>query len=175
MGLTAVNIAFVALAILAAAAQQELQAQVSIARTVQYQGLLPVVGNYVRYEITITNTGSLPITGQKMWADFSPAGEQEAGAVFAVPEIPPGKSTQMHVGPFKMHAAGEHVLALGMNGQGDRNLPDDVALNITGQVDAVTAYSPTVAETLPVGMGLAFAGAGFIAWHFARRKRDQAV
>lgn len=170
-----VNIAFVALFVLAASAQQEMQATVSIERTVQYQGLLPAAGDYVRYDITITNTGSLPIEGQKLWVDLAPAGEQGDAAVFSVPQIEPGKSVQIHAGPFKMHAAGEHLLSLGINRQGDRGLPDDLTLDITGEADSVTAYSPAVAATLPVGMGLIFAGAGFIAWHFARRKHGRAV
>lgn len=173
--MVAVNFALVVLAMLAAWAQQEMQAEVALERTVQYSGLLPAEGDYVRYEITVTNIGSLPIEGQKLWVDLAPAGEQGAGAAFSVPQIAPGTSVQIHAGPFKMHSAGEHLLAIGMNSQGDRGLPDDVALNITGQVDPITAYSPSVAATLPVGTGLVLAGAGFIAWHFARRNRGRAV
>lgn len=173
--MAAVNIALFALVVLAASAQQEMQAEVALERTVQYQGLLPVVGDYVRYDITITNTGSLTIEGQKLWVDFAPAGEQGAGTAFTVPEIAPGASVQIHAGPFKMHTADEHTVALGMNSKGERSLPDEAALNITGQEDPVTAYTPAVAATLPVGMGLIFAGAGFIAWHFVRRRQGGAV
>jgi hypothetical protein len=70
-----------------------------------------------------------------------------------------------------MHSAGEHLLALGANSEGDPSLPDGIVLNVSGQADPVTAYSPTVAATLPAGMGLIAAGAGFIVWHFARRRR----
>jgi hypothetical protein len=175
MGLADVYIALVALALLAASAQQEMQAGLYVERTVQYQGLLPVAGDYVRYEITVTNTGSSAIEGQKLWVDFAPAGEGGDGAAFAVPEIAPGASAQIHAGPFKMHAAGEHLLALGMNRQGDRALPDDVALDITGQVEPVTAYSRALATALPAGTGLVAAGIGFIIWHFVRRRPNNLI
>ncbi len=173
MGLTAVNIAVVllALTLLPALAQQDMQARVSLERTVQYPGLLPVAGDYVRYDITIENTGTLPIGGQKLWVEFSPEQGEGSSAVFEMPAIAPGDSAQLHIGPFKMHSAGEHLLTLGVNSQGDPSLPDDVALDIAGPADSVTAYSPSVATALPAGMGLIAAGAGFIVWHFARRRR----
>jgi hypothetical protein len=174
MGSAAVKTVFLALlavAVLPALAQQGMQAELSISRTVQSQGLLPAVGDYVRYEVTIENTGSLPIEDQKLWVRFAPAQGEGSSAVFQLPDIAPGTSAQLHLGPFKMHSAGEHLLALGANSEGDPSLPDGIVLNVSGQADPVTAYSPTVAATLPAGMGLIAAGAGFIVWHFARRRR----
>lgn len=174
MGLTAVKFALVALLAVAAAAawaQEDMQAELSISRTIQSQGLLPAAGDYVRYDVTITNTGSSAIEGQRLWADFAPAQGAGSSASFAVPAISPGSNVQLHLGPFKMHVAGEHMLRLGVNGQGDPGTPDEVTLNTAGPADSITAYSPAVSATLPVGMGLIAAGAGFVAWHFARRRR----
>jgi hypothetical protein len=174
MGSAALKTALVtllALAVLPALAQQDMQAELSISHTVQSQNLLPVVGDYVRYDVTIENTGSLPIEGQKLWVRFATAQGEGSDAVFQISYIAPGASAQLHLGPFKMHSAGEHLLTLGANSEGDPGLPNDVALDVSGPADSVTAYSPAVAATLPASMGLIAAGAGFIVWHFARRRQ----
>lgn len=172
MGLTEVNIALVTLVMLAASAQQEMQAEIALEHTIQYQGLLPATGDYVRYTITITNTGVSAIEGQKLWVAFAPPGKGDAYAVFVVPHVAQGESVQIHAGPFKMHSVGEHLLAFGMNSQGQRGLPDDVAMNIVGHADSVTAYSPLMAATLPLGMGLIFAGIGVIVWRLAHKRNS---
>jgi hypothetical protein len=173
MGLAAMMTLAVLLAMtaLAAWAQQDMQAELSLERTVQSAGLLPAAGEYVRYDLVITNSGGSEIAGQKLWVDFAPAQGEGTSAVFTVPAVPPGKSVQLHLGPFKMHEAGEHFLALGMNAQGDPNAPDEVSLDTGRPADSVTAYSPALAATLPVGIGVAAAGAGLVGWSFARRKK----
>lgn len=173
MGLAAMMtlVALFAVAVLAAWAQQDMQAGLSLERTVQSAGLLPAAGEYVRYDLVITNTGGSEIVGQKLWVDFAPAQGEGTSAVFTVPAVPPGKSVQLHLGPFKMHEAREHFLTLGMNAQGDPNAPDEVSLDIASPADSVTAYSPVLAATLPVGIGVAAVGAGLVGWSFARRKK----
>ena len=173
MGLAAMMALAVLLAMtaLAAWAQQDMQAELSLERTVQSAGLLPAAGEYVRYDLVIANSGGSEIAGQKLWVDFSPARGEGTSAVFTVPALPPGKSVQLYLGPFKMHEAGEHFLTLGMNAQGDPGAPDEVSLGIAGPADSVTAYSPALAATLPVGIGVAAVGAGLVGWSFARRKR----
>lgn len=160
---------------ISAASAQSGQAELSLERHVQSQGLFPAVGDYVRYDITIKNTGLSTIEGMSLWVNFVPVQANNAGSMakFEVPLLAPGTSTQLHLGPFKLHAAGEHALYLGINRAGDAKSPDEVALNTKpgAPVDSVTAFEPAAAAVFLAGAGLAAAGVGLLAWLFYVRKR----
>lgn len=155
------------------------QASLSLERHRQSQGLFPVAGDYVRYDVTVKNTGQSAIEGRSLWVNFVPlqgGGRAEgSSARFEVPLLAQGASAQLHVGPFKLHGAGEHALYVGINRQGDVKSPDDVALNTKPgtPVDTVTALDPAAAAALPAGMGIAAAGVALLAWLFfyARKRR----
>lgn len=143
------------------------QAELSLERHVQSKGLFPAAGDYVRYDVTVKNIGSSSIEERSLWANFVPVqngggGDVEEGssARFEVPSLAPGASAQLHLGPFKLHGAGEHVLYVGINREGDAKSPDDVALNTRPgvPVDSVSALDPAAAAALPAGMGIAAAG-----------------
>lgn len=153
------------------------QAELSLERHMQSQELLPAAGDYVRYDVTIKNTGQSAIKGMSLWVKFAPVQGSELGssAKFEVPLVATGGSAQLHLGPFKLHEAGEHVLYVGINKAGDAQSPDEVALNTKPgvPVDSVTALEPAAAAALPVGIGIAASGVGILAWVFfyVRKKR----
>ncbi|AIF83502.1 conserved repeat protein [Candidatus Nitrososphaera evergladensis SR1] len=150
-------------------------AELSLERQVQSQGLFPAAGDYVRYDVTIRNTGPSAIEGRSLWVDFVPmrGGHEGSSAKFEVPLLAPGASAQLHLGPFKLHDAGEYALYVGINRGGDATSPDDLALNTQPDVplDSVTALDPITAMALPAGMGIAAAGVALLAWLFYARKR----
>lgn len=173
--------------------EKRLQASLSIERHLQSQWplLFPAAGDYVRYDITVKNTGQSGIGGRSLWVNFVPVqdgddnnnssggGRQEIGssAKFEVPLLAPGASTQLHVGPFKLHGDGNHALYLGIDKDGDAKSPDDVALNTQPgvPVDSVFAFDPAAAAALPAGIVIAAAGAALLGWLFLfsypRKKR----
>jgi len=157
------------------ASAQSGRAELSLERRVQSQGLFPATGDYVGYDVTIKNTGPSAIEGMVLWVKFVPAQGAEVGssARFEVPLIAPGASAQLHLGPFKLHGAGDHALYLGINKAGDAKSPDEVALNTKPSVpvDSITALEPVAAVVLPAGIGLAATGAGLLAWLFYAKKR----
>lgn len=152
------------------ASAQSGQAELSLERHVQSQGLFPAAGDYVRYDVTVKNTSPSAIEGMSLWVNFVPVQGSDVGssARFEVPLLAPGASTLLHLGPFKLHSAGEHALYLGINRAGDAKSPDDIALNTKPgvSVDSVTALEPAVIAVLPAGVGIAAAGTGLLAWLF---------
>jgi hypothetical protein len=168
--------ATIAACVSADASAQSGQAELSLERHVQSQGLFPAAGDYVRYDITVKNTGPSAIEGMSLWVNFVPVQGSDVGssARFEVPLLAPGASAQLHLGPFKLHSAGEHALYLGINRAGDAKSPDDIALNIKPgvPVDSVTALEPAVVAVLPAGVGIAAAGTGLLAWLFFMREKS---
>jgi hypothetical protein len=171
-----VLLAAIMMCVSADASAQSGQAELSLERHVQSQGLFPAAGDYVRYDVTVKNTGPSAIEGMSLWVNFVPVQGNEVGssARFEVPLITPGASTLLHLGPFKLHGAGEHALYLGINRAGDAKSPDDIALNTKPgvAVDSVTALEPAVIAVLPAGVGIAAAGAGLLAWLFFMREKS---
>lgn len=152
------------------------QASLTLERHVQSQGLFPVQGDYVLYDITVKNTGTQTIEGRSLWVSFVPvqaAGEAGSSARFEVPALAPGTSALLHAGPFKLHGAGRHALYVGINKAGDAKSPDDVALNTApgAPVDSVDALDPAIATAIPAGAGMAAGGVALLAWLFFARKR----
>lgn len=155
---------------------QATSAELDVVRHVQSSGLLPATGEYVTYDVTVRNTGGIPIEGQKLWARFASAsGITDSYASFSIAYIAPGESRQFHLGPFKMPESGNYHLYLGINGEGRPDVPDSVALSpMPGQsVDTIAAYHPAVVTLLPVGAATAAAGAALAAWRLARKSRPQ--
>lgn len=155
-------------------AQEGLSADVLVSRHVQLQGLLPATGDYVRYDVTVTNSGQSAITGESLWVKLeSEGGRTDSQASFSIPDLSPGQSAQIHAGPFKTLEAGEHSLYLGINTLGSPDQADDVPINLASgaPADSFTIYSPALATALPIGAGLAAAGAALLSIFFFRRKR----
>jgi hypothetical protein len=158
----------------AAWAQGEMSADISVSRHVQSQGLLPATGDYVQYDITITNSGQSAISDQSLWVKLeSQGGRTSSQASFSIPALEPGQGAQIHAGPFKTLEDGEHYFYAGINSQGDPEEPDSVSTNLASgaPVDSFAVYSPAFATTLPIGAGLAAAGAAIISIFFFRRKK----
>jgi len=155
-------------------AQGTMSVDISVSRSVQSQGLLAAAGDYVRYEITVTNSGRSEIADQSLWVRLaSEGGRTNSQASFSVPDLEPGQSAQIHAGPFKTLEAGQHFLYLGINSHGSPDAPDGVSTNLPAgaPADSFLVYSPALATALPVGAGLAAAGAVIISVIFFRRKR----
>lgn len=124
--------------------------------------------------MTVTNSGQSAISGQSLWVKLeSEGGGTKLQAIFSVPSLEPGQSAQIHVGPFKTLEAGEHFFYVGINSQGKPGESDSIATNLAPEepADSLTVYSPAFATTLPIGAGLAAAGAAIISAIFFRRKR----
>lgn len=155
-------------------AQEEMSAVVSVERHVQSQGLFPAAGDYVQYDVTVTNSGQSEIAGQSLWVRLeSEGGRTDSQASFSIPALAPGQSVQIYAGPFKTHEAGRHSLYLGINGLGSPEQDNEVALSVPLSVpaDSFAVYSPAFAVALPVGAGLAAAGAAILVVFLFRRKR----
>lgn len=151
----------------------DLSAELEISRSVQSNELVPVVGEYVRYDATMKNTGALAIHDQILWVHFvSDNGKTDSKTTFSIPTLAPGASTELHLGPFKMLESGNHCLVVGVNREGKIGTPNQVSLNYsTAQcADSFFVYMPMVAIFLPVGIGVAAAGAIFIVWRLKRAR-----
>lgn len=155
-------------------AQGEASADISVSRHIQSQGLLPSAGDYVQYEVTVTNSGQSAISGQSLWVKLvSEGGRTNSQASFSIQSLEPGQSAQIHAGPFKTLEDGGHFFYIGINSQGSPEEPDSVTTNLApgAPADSFAVYSPAFATTLPIGAGLAAAGAAIISIIFFRRKR----
>lgn len=152
--------------------QENRSAELQISRELQSGELVPIIGDYVSYEVTVKNTGSSVIEGQLLWVHFASAhGKTDSKAAFSIPALAPGASTRLHIGPFKMLESGEHCISLGVNRDGDLEAPNQVALNYLPNqcADSITSYAPALATLLPAGAVLALAGAIFLGWPLKRR------
>ncbi|MGI0024119.1 MAG: hypothetical protein ACREA4_03110 [Nitrososphaera sp.] len=137
-------------------------------------GTIPLVNEYVRYDITITNSADTPIKNQALWVSFaSGGGETRVHTALAVPTLEAGSSTAVHLGPFKMREAGEHHLFMGMNSDGDPTLPNEIMLNYepTEPVDKFIVYEPTHTQIIPVAVSVVAGGAVLSALHFIKRRK----
>lgn len=153
-------------------AGQDASAEFFILRQVQSSGIVPVVGEYVGYEVTLKNNGSSPIENQFLWVHFFSAnGKSDSQAAFSIHSLTLGESRQFHIGPFKMLESGKHCLNIGVNRDGEVGAPNQVSLNYLPNqcVDSLTVYHPWFATFLPAGIGIASAGALFLVWYFKRR------
>lgn len=138
-------------------------AELDVVRHVQSPGLLPAAGEYVRYDVTVRNTGGVPIEGQQLWARFA-SRTNESASSFSIPYIAPGESRQFHLGPFKMPETGDYYLYLGINGDGTPGVPGSVDLNYLPDqsADTIAAYDPAVVMLVPAGAAIAAAGAALV-------------
>lgn len=155
-------------------AQESLSLELDVQRRAQSASLVPVDGDYVGYDVTIKNTGGSPIEAQLVWVRFvSASGNTDSKAVFSVPTLAPGASTQLHLGPFKMLEGGQHCLYLGVNKDGDFEAPNEIAFNYAPDscADSIQAYHPALASAIPAGAGLTAAGAALIGWYLKTRMR----
>ncbi|MEO9294490.1 MAG: hypothetical protein ABI347_02705 [Nitrososphaera sp.] len=146
-------------------------AEISIVRHFQLQGmLLPAEGQYVSYSATVKNTGDDAITGMRLWVTFGSAADLES-ASFALPDLQPGQSRELSLGPFKMAKPGEHILHMGINRSGRASEPNDVALNYSpaAVADSITAYSTRLISAISVGAALAAAGGTLVALYLKKK------
>jgi len=140
-------------------------------------GTMPLVNEYVRYDVTITNRASVPIENQVLWVSFvSAGGKTQVHTAFAVPTVEAGSSTTLNLGPFKMREAGEHYLFMGINSYGNLAFPNEVALNYqpSDPVDKFMVYKPTEMQAIPVAMSIAAGGAALGALHFSKKRKINA-
>lgn len=155
-------------------AQSEMLADVSISRHIPSRGLLTAVGDYVQYDITLTNSSQSELADQSLWVRLeSEGGRTNSQASFSIPALAPGSQVVIHVGPFKILEAGGHFLFLGINRQGSPDAADDVLTNLSPgrPADSFDVYSAALATTVPIGVGIASAGAIILTFFFFRRKR----
>jgi hypothetical protein len=158
------------------------QASLSVKRHIQSKGPFPVAGDYVFYDIQIKNVGLSAVASRSLWVNFVPVHSNmvltTAGtsSKFEVPSLAPGASVQLHLGPFKLHTAGEYALYVGIvNSSGNEKGSNDIEINIDPQVpvDSVIALEPAVAGMIPVGMGVALAGVILLTWMLYLRKNKR--
>lgn len=152
--------------------EESLAAELQISRELQSDNLVPVVGDYVSYEVTMKNIGGSTIEGQRLWTHFVSAnGKTDSKATFSIPPIEPDSDTTLHIGPFKMLESGDHCLYLGANNDGDLEMPNHVALNYLPNqcTDSITSYTSAFATLFPVGAVLALAGTVFLGWYIKKR------
>lgn len=155
-----------------AQAEQDMSAELEVSRRLQSVGLVPVVGEYVSYDVMIKNTGGSTIEHQLLWVHFvSDNGKTDSKATFSIPQLAPDASAELRIGPFKMLASGNHCLYLGANRDGDMEAPNQVTLNYLPDkcADSITSYAPVVATWLPAGAGLVLAGVALLGWYLVRR------
>jgi hypothetical protein len=140
-------------------------------RHFQLQGLLPAEGQYVSYSATVKNTGNAAITGMRLWVTFGSAADDPEPASFALPDLQPGQSRELSLGPFKMAKSGEHHLHVGINRSGNASEPNDVALNYSPATvaDSVTAYGAGLISAISAGAALAAAGGVLVALYLKKR------
>jgi hypothetical protein len=127
---------------------------------------LPLVHHYVRYDITIKNTGNVPLENQLLWTHFvSTGGRTNDSAVFAIPRLFPEETTVVHLGPLKMLEGGEHSLFLGINPEGKMNVPDYVLTNYSPAepVDSFMVFDTLQLDLAALGISAVAIGSGILA------------
>lgn len=140
-------------------------------------GTMPLVNEYVRYYVTITNRAGLPIENQVLWVSFVSAGSKtQVYTTFAIPTLEAGSSTTLNLGPFKMREAGEHYLFMGIKGDGNPALPNEIMLNYerSDPVDKFMVYEPTESQVIPIAVSIAASGAAVTALHFSKKRKINA-
>ncbi len=140
-------------------------------------GTMPLVNEYVRYDVTITNNAGVPIENKVLWVSFVSAGSKtQVHTAFAIPALEAGSSTMLNLGPFKMREAGEHYLFIGINGDGIPTLPNEVTLNYepSDPVDRFMVYEPTGMSVIPIAVSIAAGGAALSALHFSKKRKINA-
>lgn len=152
-------------------------AEVSVERHLQIASLLPLEGQYVSYSAMVKNTGTTTISGMRLWVNFEPvANSSNTGGdstSFAIPDLQPGGSKQLSLGPFKMVKTGEYRLFVGINKNASAFEPNDVALNFAPRqpADSLTVYSPIVVVSLVIGVVFIAAGGVLVTIYVKKGRR----
>lgn len=112
-----------------------------------------------------------------MWVNFEPvANSSNTGGdstSFAIPDLQPGGSKQLSLGPFKMVKTGEYRLFVGINKNASAFEPNDVALNFAPRqpADSLTVYSPIVVVSLVIGVVFIAAGGVLVTIYVKKGRR----
>ena len=151
-------------------------AEVFVERHLHITSLLPLEGQYVSYTTIVKNTGTTTITGMRLWVNFEPvANSSDSGGdstSFSIPDLQPGGSKQLSLGPFKMVKTGEYRLFIGINKSATAFEPNEVALNFTPRqpADSLTVYSPIFVVSLVIGAVFIAAG-GVLVMIYVKKSR----
>jgi hypothetical protein len=153
------------------AANAQLSTEVELTKT--FSGLLPVEGEYVSYDITLTNTGNASIENRSMWTLFvSEGGKTHSAASFAISSLEPDEKKMLHLGPFKM-SEGQHSLFLGINRQGNSSISNDLSISYGPDkpADSFYVFDPLQLDLMIAGVAATAIGAGLLASIYIYKKR----
>lgn len=153
--------------VLVAWAQQE----VTVSR--QSPAIIIEAGHYVSYEATVTNLGDASTGEGKLQAHFVSAagGKSDSQAEFAVPPLAPGQSKQLHLGPFKVVQAGEHLLYVGMDNDDDDDGDGSSGGGADELADSFVAYADGTGNAAVAGAAIAGAGGVLVAWYLKKKAK----
>jgi hypothetical protein len=146
---------------------QPMNAQITVSRTFQSPTLFPIplAHQYVSYDITIKNTGSILIENQRLWTHFISEGKRTNDtAVFAIPPLEPGENTTIHLGPLKMLQGGMHYLFMGINSAGRMDIPDGLTVNYSPihYADSFMVFDTLQLNFATLGIAAVVTGAGIL-------------
>lgn len=161
-----------ALLMLPPLAQAAQSAHLSLERHFQLRGLMPLEGQYVSYDATIKNTGDEPIAGMHLWLTFGSVAGSVESASFTIPELQPGESRQLSLGPFKMIESGDHRLYVGVNKSGSAAEPNDIMLNYSNATpaDSFIVYNGAMVYAVILGAAFMAIGGVLVALYLKKRK-----
>ncbi len=142
-------------------------------------GIVPTLNEYVLYDVNIKNTSNIPITNQSLWVSFtSREGKTNVHTSFSIPGLLEGGKGLLHLGPFKMRETGEHDLFVGINGQGNSSMPNEVSFNYAASrpIDTIIVYDATLIQiVMPVALSLVIGGVTTVAVLFLHYKRKRTI
>jgi hypothetical protein len=157
--------------------QHSFVAELTIAKKYPSSGYFPLVKEYVQYNVTIKNTGDIPIENQSLWAYFvSDDGKSSSSGKFSIGKLGAGESKTLYLGPFKMLSSSQHYLYLGINSKGDSDAPNEVAINYSPKkaADSFYVYSEELMRVLPITIGSLLTGAIALGiWTIKRRSKKE--
>ncbi|GEM_PF-3475812 len=138
-------------------------------------GYLPVVDEYVEYQIKLTNDESIPIQNQSLWALFtSKDNRTHSSGSYTIVSLNSNDSETFFLGPYKMRETGEHYLFLGMNRKGDPSLPNGILVNFqpNSPVDSFFVYDRSFIQLVPISLALVILAAAITIGFKFYRNRD---
>jgi hypothetical protein len=138
----------------------------------------PMEQEYVRYDLRIINLGTTELQNQVLWTRFtSDSARTLHESKYALPDLHPGDSALLHIGPLKMHDTSDHMLFVGINRNGDSGLPNEVSMLGVSPgmpIDSFQVFGQETLERIVIGSVISVSGLGIIITYlvFWRSKKN---
>lgn len=103
--------------------------QMTLSKKYSPQSLWPAIDDYVLYEVYLKNIGDAKIMNERLLVNFvSDNGKTNVHTSFSIPDLEPGETTTLYLGPFKMRESGQYSLFLWVNSNADPTIQNNIKI-----------------------------------------------